>query len=273
MLYRPILDVRGVICQSHGRLVLVEFALRGSVFREACVYAPNRNPDRDEFFAHCETSIDLSAPTVLCGDFNTVFDRTWDRRVSNIDDAFRESSPVPETLFRECCVSDIWRVKHPDFPGFTWDRPDGSLSSRIDLIGCPYAWIPFVTHVDVIPCPYSDHSALSFGWTIPGATPLGPGRWKLNVSILSNEAYQASVGSFWSSWLGRKASSSSLSFWWEAGKGHLKGLAIRHCLTVSSDSSMERSLLKNLAAHLKARIDYGHTSLPRCLSFRPVSDC
>ena len=223
---------------------LVEFALRGSVFHVACVYAPNRNPDRDEFFAYCETSIDPSVPTVLCGDFNTVFDRTCDRRGSYIDDASRESSSVLHTLFRECCVSDIWRVKHPDTPGFTWDRPDGSLSSRIDFIGCPYAWIPFVTHVDVIPCPYSDHSALSLGWTIPGATPRVPGRWKLNVSILSNEVYQASVCSFWSFWRGRKASSSSLSSWWEAGKGHLKKLAIRHCSAVSRDSSMERSLLK-----------------------------
>ena len=98
VLYRPILDLRGVICQSDRRLVLVEFPLRGSVFHVACVYAPNRNPDHDEFFAYCETSIDSSVPTVLCGDFNTIFDGTRNRRGSNIDNASRKSSSVLETL-------------------------------------------------------------------------------------------------------------------------------------------------------------------------------
>ena len=51
-----------------------------------------------------------------------------------------------------------------------------------------------------------------------------------------------------------------LSAWWEAGKGRLKGLAIRHCKISSNTASTERSLLSNLAAHLKARIDFGHTS-------------
>ena len=32
---------------------------------------------------------------------------------------------------------DVWRHLHPDLRAFTWLKPDGSLSSRIDLIGFP----------------------------------------------------------------------------------------------------------------------------------------
>ena len=38
---------------------------------------PNRNPDRDEFFAYCESVIDPSVPTLLCGDFNAVLIGLW----------------------------------------------------------------------------------------------------------------------------------------------------------------------------------------------------
>ena len=72
VLYRSVLECRSVVCELDGRFVLVEFSLRGSVFRVASLYAPNRNPDRDAFFVCCIDSIDPAIPTLLCGDFNTV---------------------------------------------------------------------------------------------------------------------------------------------------------------------------------------------------------
>ena len=79
VLYRSVLECRSVVCEFDGRFVLVEFSLRGSVFRVASIYAPNRNPDRDAFFVRCIDSIDPAVPTLLCGDFNTVLDRVRDR--------------------------------------------------------------------------------------------------------------------------------------------------------------------------------------------------
>ena len=78
-------------------------------------------------------------PTVLCGDFNAVFDRSTDRRGSVVDDTSREISLALSRLFDACCVLDIWRYLHPSSSGSTWTRWDGSLSSRIDLFGCPYS--------------------------------------------------------------------------------------------------------------------------------------
>ena len=170
-----------------------EFKHHETSFRLACGYAPNRNPDRDEFFAEVSTSIGPSVPTVISGDFNAVFNRSLDRRGSNVYDTSRESCSTLSSLFSDCCVADIWRILHPNIPGFSWSRSDGLLSSRIDIIGCPYPWLHHVTSCDLIPCPYSDHCAVLLVCPVPEPLSCGPGRWKLNISILKDEEFSSLV--------------------------------------------------------------------------------
>ena len=152
------------------------------MFRIASVYAPNRNPERDELFTSCLDFADPSVPTILCGDFNAVFDRAKDRRGSDHAITARESFVSMELLFREFCVLDVWRHLHPDLRAYTWLKPNGSLSSRIDLIGFPSTWLHLVSSCTIVPCPFSDHDAVFLGFSIPESFPRGPGRWKLKVS-------------------------------------------------------------------------------------------
>ena len=81
------------------------------------------------------SKVDPSVQTVLCGDFNSVVDRAMDRRGSSPLDYSRESSVMLTALFRDCCVLDAWRLCHPTDKSFIWTKADGSISSRIDLIG------------------------------------------------------------------------------------------------------------------------------------------
>lgn len=118
------------------------------------MYAPNRNPEREEFFDDVCERVNPSVPTVLCGDFNAVFDRLSDRVESDPDDTVRKSSVALGHLFASCCVTDIWRYLHPYTSSFTWSRWNGLLASRIDLIGCPHAWISFVGGYDILPDHY-----------------------------------------------------------------------------------------------------------------------
>ena len=71
----------------------------------AYLYVPNRNPDRNDFFDFCADQIDLSVPTLLCGDFNAVFDRALDRRNAALDSS-RESSVTfyPCLMFVVLCT-------------------------------------------------------------------------------------------------------------------------------------------------------------------------
>ena len=146
---------------------MAEFKCSDFVFRVCSLYAPNRNPDRENFLIECADLVDPSVPTLLCGDFNTVFDRLADRRGSCPWHNSQESTSALSSLFSECCVSDIWLLLYPSQSGFTWTRPDGTIASRIDLIGCPYAWLPFVASCEILSCPYSDHAAVLLSWSSP----------------------------------------------------------------------------------------------------------
>lgn len=261
ILYRPCYQLINSWSDDAGRFVMAEFKLREISFRVACLYAPNRNPDRDEFFASCTSLVDPSVPTVLCGDFNAVFNRSLDRRGSNIFDSSRESCSTLSSLFSDCCVADIWRILHPSLSAFSWLRSDGSLASRIDLVGCPYPWLHHVVSCELLPCPFSDHSAVLLICPIPEPLSRGPGKWKLNTSILTDEDFVLAIKDFWVSWRLRKRSFPSLQSWWDRGKERVKGIVINFCSRKSSAVNQSRSLLVNLASHLKSKIDLGQVSL------------
>ena len=144
--------------------------------------------------------------------------------------------------------------------GFTWDKPDGSLSSRIDLIGCPFSWAPFVNSVSILPCPLSDHSSVVLDVSIPQSIPRGPGKWVLNISILNDSDFISSIKSFWATWRLRKRSFSSLQGWWDRGKEIIKGMTIKHFCKISRQRAQRRNLLGKLASHLKCKVDSGFLS-------------
>ena len=200
-------------------------------------YAPNCNPDRDDFLAFCESVVDPSVPTLLCGDFNAVFDRSFDRRGSNVFDITRESCSTLSMLFSECCVSDVWRVLHPGLSGSSWTRSDGSLASCIDLIGCPYSWLHCVQSCELFPCPFSDHSPVLLKCPIPEPLPRGPGRWKFDTSILSDDAFVSAVKTFWLSWRPCKNSFGFLQDW-DRGKDKIKGLVIDFCAQKTTEVNL-----------------------------------
>ena len=72
-----------------------------------------------------------------------------------------DTPDVLASFFRDLSCVDVWRSCHPTQQAFTWFRPDGTRASRIDLVGCPAAWLPFVSSCDIFACPVSDHSAVS----------------------------------------------------------------------------------------------------------------
>ena len=162
----------------------------------------------------CLDLADPSVPTILCGEFNAVFDSAKDRRGSDPADTVRENFVSLELLFMELCVLDVWRHLHPDLRAYAWLKPDGSFSPRIDCIGFPSTWLHLVSVLlfccSIVPWHFSDHDAVFLGFSIPESFPGGPGRWKLNVFILRDPVFFQTVSDFWPRWRSRKPSFSSL---------------------------------------------------------------
>ena len=260
VLYRSSLSLLHSWCDDSGRYLQCEFSFCDKVFRVVCLYSPNRNPARDLFLNDLHLKIDPLIPTLLAGDFNCVFNRAQDRRGSDPYDYSRESSSTLSHLFDACCITDIWRYLHPSSPGFTWVRWDGSLSSRIDLFGVPYAWVSSVSSCSVFVCPFSDHRAVSVTISLPDAIPPGPGFWKLNVSILEDPEYLSLIEDAWASWRRSIPRFPSLEKWWDRGKKLIKGLTISYCSAKSKVASSNRDILVRLIDHLKFKLDLGMTS-------------
>lgn len=140
---------------------------------------------------------------------------------------------------------------------YTLLKSDGSLSSRINLIGCPLTWLYQVHSCEILSCPYSDHSAVVLNCARPEPDPNGPGRWKLNTSILSNAVFVDSAKTLRQ----RRTLETNNTFhsflsWWDWGKERIKGLANNFCKTKAKDQNVSRAILVALANHLKWTIDH-----------------
>ena len=113
-----------------------------------------------------------------------------------LSSSVRALSRSLELLLREFCVLDVWRQLHPDLRAYTWLKPDGSLSSRIDLIGFSSTCLHLVSSCSIVSCPFSHHDAVFPGFSIPELFPRGPGRWRLNVSILRDPVFFQTFSDF-----------------------------------------------------------------------------
>ena len=176
ILYSSSFSLQKQWSDTEGRLSWAEFAIRELSFRVLCVYAPNRVSARNDFLEACVDVVEPGIPTFVLGDFNTVFDRSMDRRGSDPLDDSHESSLALREFFAKCCVVDIWRDLHPLTPGFTCESTDRARASRIDFIGCPAVWAPFVSFCNFVPYPFSDQSVVHLSISPPVANPTRTGQ-------------------------------------------------------------------------------------------------
>ena len=165
MLYRPVLSLVSSSSHSDGRFLLCNFSFHDVPFRAACVYAPNYVPERDDFFSDIASPV----PTVIVGDFNTVFDRAIYCMGSVVGDVSRKNSIALGRLFSDVCCIDIWRYLHPSSSGFTWTKADGSVAHIFGLhlfllvISCPALFLTIVPLCFLCPSLVFFHLGLVYG--------------------------------------------------------------------------------------------------------------
>ena len=69
VLFRPSVSFVSSCSDDDGCFLLCEFSFHYVRFGVACVYAPNRNPDRNSILEFVSDSIDLHVQVILAGDF------------------------------------------------------------------------------------------------------------------------------------------------------------------------------------------------------------
>ena len=90
ILFCPCLSLVSFSSDDAGRFVLCGFRFHEKLFRVVSLYAPNRNLARDQFLDQVSSWVDPAVPTVICGNFNKVLDRSLDRTGYVFSDTSRE---------------------------------------------------------------------------------------------------------------------------------------------------------------------------------------
>ena len=180
---------------------------------------------------------------IVAEDFNSVVDLDCDRQEGNPSDHY-DSVVIPRRLAYVSSTVDLWRAMHPDVRAFTWSNSTSTISSRIDRILCPVGWVSNVNSSNIVPCPFSDHCAVSFTISdIPSALEIGLGYWKLNCKCLDDVALRLKISSFWSYWRSQKSAFLSQLTWWDVGKAHIKTICVDHCRFKAQAEREERQSL------------------------------
>ena len=135
---------------------------------------------------------------VIGGDFNITLDpsrdREWQNQRSVRDYCWQRSRAVKETL-QEFSLVDVWRKLNPDASQFTFSR--GSSRSRLDYFFISeHLCLPGAHATCGIMPPFlADHRAVQLKVS-PASQIRGPGYWKFNNSLLTDDTFVDELSAF-----------------------------------------------------------------------------
>ncbi|CAB3980483.1 Hypothetical predicted protein [Paramuricea clavata] len=94
--------------------------------------------------------------------------------------------------------------------------------------------------------PYSDHDLVRVLLTVDKASSnVGPGVWKLNVSLLEVQEVREQIASFWEHWKDRKSDFGNVAEWWDSGKLRVKSLLLKYSHKEYRKRKQERATVLN----------------------------
>ena len=267
ILIKDSLNVKQVIRDDAGRFVqaLVDFGEDQLSF--ISLYAPNKNPDRNAFFSSLTGLIDLTRPTFVCGDFNSVLDSDLDRlrRASYTGAASsrtQDSGPALHSLLSYTETYPLWRTLHPSQTAYSWTHASGTFASRIDMVWAPSCLEQSIRECEYHPSFLSDHQYLLVKFVLDDRISTGPGVWKFNTSLLEDPSYCALVSSFWAFWQSHYTPEafSSILEWWDQGKFYLREVTRSFSRSKEIGRRQHKSLLHKQMHELQHLFELGDPS-------------
>ena len=266
ILVRDTHKVNKVIRDKEGRFVQVHLEAEEHLLSFVSLYAPNKNPERNRFFSSVPELIDLSRPTFICGDFNSVLDSALDRKrrssyTGSQAAQYQESGPALQSLLSATQTYPLWRTLHQGQTAYSWTHGSGQFASRIDMVWAPTVFQDNIKECEYHPSFFSDHSYLLVKFELEQDF-RGPGVWKFNNSLLDDPEYCDLVASFWSFWQSREGSEeySSLLDWWDQGKYYLREVTRTFSKAKAEDGRSRKSSLTRQMHNLQRLFEAGDSS-------------
>ena len=181
---------------TEGRFILVKCKIQGENFFLINAYAPNSEKDHQLFLARLYANIvsfydEEYRHVVSEGDWNFTENILIDRAGGN-PKLWKKSIEIMKKINDELDCVDIWRLRNTDKKQYTWRSSRRKIFSRIDRFYMSDNLQSMVKTTKITPGICSDHSAVYLHLRC-NTVKLGSGMWKLNTSLLHDNAFVASI--------------------------------------------------------------------------------
>ena len=244
-----ILIKAGFDCSIHqqildpmGRYIIVKAVIQDKTYVLINIYAPNKDKDIINFFKNLfavlqKENLESEENIIIGGDFNCPLNPELDKKGGVLLQRKSVTNCI-ECLQSQLDLVDIWRIKNPDIKSYTWSQKSPRIFCRLDYYLISNNLFDMVRSSEIIPAIRTDHDtiALEIGKLENGQK--GPGYWKLNCSLLADDAYVNSVTKLLPVWAaeGRKELTDHRSVWdW------IKYNIRAHAINFSKRKSKERN--------------------------------
>lgn len=158
-------------------------------------------------------------------------------------------------------LHDIWRVKNPEKPKFTWSRKQPTkVKSRLDYWLSSVHIEDYTEQVDIIPFISSDHNAITIKLNSSNEDKSQKGRryWKMNTSFLNEENYIKGITENNEVWL-EEVRDSNDTVKWEYIKFKIRQFSIHYGKTKAKYLSNEEKDLEKKLYQLEEDLESGIT--------------
>ena len=153
-----------------------------------------------------------------------------------------------------------WRIVNLHNIGFTWSNPSMKIQSRLDYFFIPKFLQKLIQECRIIPNTFSDHSALILTICFNEETaPRGPGYWKFNNSLLSENEYIALLRSNIPEFVEKYEEVEDKGLFWEMVKMEIRGLTVRFSKLKAKRNRDEEKLLTFKFAQLSAKLQTAYS--------------
>ena len=241
------LDLLNVHRSDDGRMILANIKIEDKNMTLINIYAPNNQNDRKSFFnkvlkwsTQYSTNIE---EIIMGGDYNCVESHKLDRNENTqytTDTSLKSYLNLKEKLF----LSDVWREMQPHKKQYTYLE-----KSRLDKFLVTQQCSNHIQRTKIFTSGIkSDHKCISVELNFNSAKK-GPGRWKLNTSILNDFSYKQKVSELIQS-VKQNFNYLSKQMIWEVCKVKIKELTIAYC---TKKQSVKKCVIKDIESKLEQK--------------------
>ncbi len=236
----------GEVKDDEGRMVCLQAMINGTTVVLCNIYAPNIG-DPNFYYELNKTLGEMDGQIILAGDFNQVWDAFIDKSKSS-DQTYPKDRAAIHMMSKDNGLVDIWRLVNPREREYTFYSHCHKSHSRIDMFLISNTMTKHVTHCKINAIALSDHAAVKLGIDI-NCDKERNGRWRLNTSLLSHDAFSLSLKEDLQSFFEiNTGSTDRRSTEWEASKAYVRGKIIGYA---SKSKREDRDRIQELDNKIK----------------------